>query len=379
MSFPVLEPHVIRVCKLFNRRHADKLRLQAMAKPFAPDAASRLLLVTQNERLPQSQIYPFHHYAADLRRHYGTDIREVDLGVFLAGGPVAAKGATAVAFQTAYDVSDADLDRLFERIGQDHPRAKVACLDWFAPTDLRNAARMDQRVDLYIKKHVLRDRGYYGRPTLGDTNLTDHYARRLGLPEPEVRFDIPPGFLQKIVIGPSFATAPTILPELLRKPPPVGGRAIDLHARFEQGGTPWYRAMRAEANAAVTSLQGGVTMVRGQGVHHAQFLAEMRHSKICISPFGYGEVCWRDYEAALTGAALVKPDMSHVETDPDIFIPWETYAPVAWDLSDFADVVQRLLADERLRTRLAAQARDILREWLQSDAFARRMAPLLAA
>lgn len=377
MSIPPLEAHVLRVRKYLRRRRADRIRHRAMARPFSPDAPSRLLLVTQPERLPQSQVFPFHHYAADLQRLYGTEVREADLGDFLSGKPIPAAGATAVAFQTAFDVSDADLDRLFARIRADHPGARVACLDWFAPTDLRNAARMDGQIDLYIKKHVLRDRGHYGKPTLGDTNLTDHYARRLNLPEPEVRFDIPPGFLDKLVIGPSFATAPTILPELLGKQPPAGRREIDLHARFEQSGTPWYRAMRAEAHAAVTGLQG-VTMVRGQGVHHAQFLVEMRHSKLCISPFGYGEVCWRDYEAALTGAVLVKPDMSHVETDPDIFIAWETYAPVAWDLSDLADVVQRLLADERLRTKLATQAREVLRRWLQSDAFARRMEPLLA-
>lgn len=349
-----------------------------MSRPFSPGAPSRLLLVTQPERLPQSQIFPFHHYAADLQRLYGTEVREADLDDFISGRPVTATGATAVAFQTAYDVPGDDLDRLFARIRADHPGARVACLDWFAPTDLRNAARMDADIDLYIKKHILRDRGYYGRPTLGDTNLTDHYARRLNLPEPEVRFDIPPGFLGKLVVGPSFATAPTILPGLLGKAPPAGGRSIDLHARFELGGTPWYRAMRAEADAAVNGLKG-VSMVRGQGVHHAQFLAEMRHARICLSPFGYGEVCWRDYEAALTGAVLVKPDMGHVETDPDIFIPWETYAPVAWDLSDFADVVQRLLADEGLRAHLATQAHDVLRRWLASDAFALRMERLLAA
>lgn len=348
-----------------------------MASPFSTGAASRLLLVTQGERLPQSQAYPFHHYAADFQRLYGTEVREADLKDFLAGKQVPAMGATAVAFQTGYDVSDADLKTLFTRIRADHPGARVACLDWFAPTDLRNAARMDAHVDLYIKKHVLRDRSQYGKPTLGDTNLTDHYARRLNLPEPEVRFDIPPGFLDKIVIGPSFATAPMMLQGFLGKPPTIGGRTIDLHARFELNGTPWYRAMRDEADRAVSSLSG-VTMLRGQGVHRAQFLAEMRHCRICVSPFGYGEVCWRDYEAALTGAALVKPDMSHVETDPDIYIPWETYAPVAWDLSDFGEVVQRLLGDEALRTRLATQAREVLHRWLASDAFARRMERLLA-
>lgn len=378
MSFLALEPHVIRVRKLLNRRTADKLRLQANTRSFAPGATSRLLLVTQPERLPQSQIYPFHHYAADLKQHYGTDLCEVNLDDFLSDRPGLATGATAVAFQTPYDVSDGDLQRLFARIRREHPEARVACLDWFAPTDLRNAARMDAEVDVYFKKHVLRDRDLYGKPTLGDTNLSDHYARRLALPEPERQFDIPPGFLQKLVVGPSFATAPTFLHALLGKPPPSGGRYFDLHARFELAGTPWYRGMRAEADAAVSALKG-VNVVRGSGVHQAQFLAEMRHSKVCISPFGYGEVCWRDYEAVLTGAVLVKPDMSHIETDPDIFVPWETYAPVAWDLSDFAEVLQRLLADEGLRTRITSQARETLRRWLASDSFARRLAPLLAA
>ncbi len=377
MSFR-LESKIIRIHEILRRRQADRMRQRAMAAPFSPAARSRLLLVTQPERLPQSQIFAFHHYAADLHRMYGTELREADLGDFLAGRPIPAMGATSVAFQTPYDVGDDALHRLFARIRTDHPRARVACLDWFAPTDLRNAARMDGDIHVYIKKHVLRDRTWYGTPTLGDTNLTDHYARRLDLQEPERQFAIPPGFLDKLVVGPSFATAPTILHGLLAKPPPVGGRIIDLHARFELGGTPWYRAMRAEADAAVSALQG-VTVVRGSGVHQSMFLAEMRHSKICCSPFGYGEVCWRDYEAVLTGAVLVKPDMSHVETAPDIFVPWETYAPVAWDWSDLAEVLHRLLGDEALRTRIAAQAHDTLRRWLASDAFARRMAPLLAA
>lgn len=376
MSYP-LEAQVIRARKYLHWRRADRLRQRAMARPFSRGAASRLLLVTQGERLPQSQIYPFHHYAADLRRLHGTDICEADLGAFLSGVPVPAKAATVVAFQTHFDVSDHDLDRLFARIGSDHPGARIACLDWFAPTDLRNAARLNDRIDVYLKKHVLRELDAYGKPTLGDTNLSNHYARRLALDEPQRCFPIPPGFLDKLVIGPSFATAPTILPRLLGRPPPAGAREVDLHARFELNGTPWYRGMRAEADAAVAALKG-LRIVRGAGVHQAQFLAELRHSKLCLSPFGYGEVCWRDYEAVLSGAVLVKPDMGHIVTDPDIFIPWETYAPVAWDLSDLPDVLQRLLSDAPLRERLTTQAFQTLRTWLTSDRFARQMAPLLA-
>lgn len=373
MSFLAFDAQVIRARNLLRRRRAERVRQQAMAGPFSPGAAERLLLVTENERLPQSQAYAFHHYAADLKRLYGAELREADLADVLAGRPIAAKGATVVAFQTPFDVSDADLHRLFVRLRADHPGARIGCLDWFAPTDLRNAARMD--VDFYVKKHVLRDRGQYGRPTLGDTNLTDHYARRFDLADPERCFPVSPGFLEKLVVGPSFVTAPQLLPEFLKAMPRSDRRPIDLHARFEVSGTPWYRAMRREADAAADSCTG-LNVLRGSGVQQSQFLAEMRRAKICFSPFGYGEVCWRDYEAVLSGAVVLKPDMSHVETDPDIFVAWETYAPVAWDLSNFGEVLDRLLSDSGLREAIARKAYQTLQAWLQSDAFAQRMQPL---
>jgi hypothetical protein len=378
MFSPALDAQIIRARYWLRRRQAESLRQRAMARPFSDTAPSRLLLVTQPERLPQSQVFAFHHYAADLKRLYGTEVREADLATVLSGKPIVAMGANVVAFQTPFDVADDDLQRLFTRLRADHPGARIGCLDWFAPTDLRNAARMDPAVDFYVKKHVMRDRGYYGRPTLGDTNLTDHYVRRFNLPDSERRFDIPPGFLEKIVVGPSFATAPMILPELLGSSPTGGHRPIDLHARFEVGGTPWYRAMRGEAQAVLEQCNG-MSVLKGSGVRQSQFVAEMQKSKVCFSPFGYGEVCWRDYESVLGGAVLLKPDMSHIETDPDIFVPWETYAPVAWDFSDFRDVLHRLISDPALRNRIATQAFTTLQTWLRSDAFARRMAPVLGA
>ena len=357
-----------------RRRRAERLRASALRQPFS-GRGRKILLVTQPERIPQSQIFPFHHYADDLRRLYGAEVREADLYAIQRGDAPVARGADVVGFQTPFDISDADLHRLLNRLGEWNPGARMVCFDWFAPTDLRNAARMDPLVDLYVKKNILRDRAAYGRPTRGDTNLTDHYNRRFGLDAPEQRFDMPPGFMDKLVLGASFATAPNILPGLLGHRP-QGPRPLDLHARFAVRGTPWYQAMRTEAEDALAPLSD-LAVPRGEGLPLPRFMAEMTRSKLAFSPFGYGEVCWRDYESALAGTVLVKPDMSHVETMPDIFIPWETYAPVAWDLSDFDAVVRRLLADPPLRERLARQAFDALHGWLTSDAFARSMARVL--
>lgn len=309
---------------------------------------------------------------------YGVSIREVPferaLGAHKSGGA----SATVVAFQTPFDITQGDLERLMDTLRRENPGARFVCLDWFAPTDLRNAARMDPWVNIYVKKHVLRRREMYGHPTLGDTNLTDHYARRFLLPESERQFPIPSGFLDKLVVGPSFATAPTILPDFLRPLENLeASRPIDLHARFAVNGTSWYAAMRNEAKSALEPLSD-LVVAQDSNVPMYRFMAEMRRSKACFSPFGYGEVCWRDYEAIAAGAVLFKPDMGHIETMPDIFRPWETYVPVRWDFTDLEDSLRRLLADDHLRLSIASRAFATLHSYFSSNSFVKQIEPIFS-
>ncbi len=62
-----------------------------------------------------------------------------------------------------------------------NPDAKIVYMDSFAPTDLRLAAMLDPYIDVYVKKHVFRDRARYLEPTKGDTNLVDYYGKLYGL------------------------------------------------------------------------------------------------------------------------------------------------------------------------------------------------------
>lgn len=52
-----------------------------------------------------------------------------------------------------------------------------------------------------------------------------------------------------------------------------------------------------------------------------------------VSPYGWGEICYRDFEAALGGALLIKPDMSHIKTWPNIYSN-NMYYSLDWDLSN---------------------------------------------
>lgn len=356
----------------------DFLRARVRSRPFSRRAAKTILLVTLPDRIPQSQIHPFHVYAGEIYNRYGAEIREIGLHDYMQGEQPGLDNASMVCFQSDFDMPPEGLDPLIALIRRRNPRAALVFLDWYAPTDLRFAAVLDRHVDLYVKKHILADRSLYGKPTRGDTNLTDYYGARYGLDMPETVFDLPPGFFDKLVLGPSFVTAPFLMP-LFRKPSPpaADGREIDVNARLTVKGTPWYQSMRSECRDATERMKR-LRVASGTGLSLAEFLHELKRSKICFSPFGYGEVCWRDYEAIAQGAVLLKQDMSHVRTEPDIFRAGETYMPVRWDLSDLDETLELLLHDETLRKRLSRTAFEVLHDYVMQDRFLFQMERLFA-
>lgn len=81
-----------------------------------------------------------------------------------------------------------------------------------------------------------------------------------------------------------------------------------------------------------------------------------------LSPFGWGELCLRDFEAVRAGSVLLKPDMGHLLTWPDIFIPFETYVPFSWDVDDLLDKVDAYLGNDQARKQIAYNAWDVYRD-----------------
>jgi len=83
--------------------------------------------------------------------------------------------------------------------------------------------------------------------------------------------------------------------------------------------------------------------VTGPGISKRKYLNELKRSKTCVSPFGYGEVCYRDFESIICGCLLIKPDMDHIETYPDVYKKDETYVPLKWDMSDLEETLAEVV------------------------------------
>jgi len=62
------------------------------------------------------------------------------------------------------------------------------------------------------------------------------------------------------------------------------------------------------------------------------YLKECETHLAMLSPFGWGEICYRDFEAALNGMLLIKPSMHHIDTWPNIYTS-DSYLSLPTELS----------------------------------------------
>jgi hypothetical protein len=242
-----------------------------------------------------------------------------------------------------------------------------ACVQWSGLLEM---------VHLYVKKSIFSDHRWYQKQFIGKSNLTDYVASVHGrsfaddiipcsarLQDSEVR---------KIFLGYNIALDDKIT-DLFRNTRPALPieKSVDVVCRAVCAPDSWIFPLRGIVNTALAPLiqKGYSVLMPDQRVSQQVYYDELRSSRICVSPFGYGEICWRDFEAVLMGSLLVKPDMSHLRTEPDIFIPGETYVPVRWDFSDLEETCARYLEDDEARERITARAYQVLSEYHLSSRF----------
>jgi hypothetical protein len=323
-----------------------------------------ILLITMDEGLAQMQFHMFAKYSNELESLGFTFVSRTYEEIVKR---VAIPTADAVFVQSSYTPPDGELENVMSRLQHANPQAVFTYFDWFAPTDIRMAERVEPFVRYYVKKALLRDRNAYLVEPVGHTNLCDYYAMNHGTDNPPATWKTPPAMVDRLIAGPSFSVAKELInyfeaPLLATSTE----RAVDLQARIETQGTQWYQLMRSQAAAAVASLSG-ITVATGR-IPNKLYMTELSNSKICFSPFGYGEICWRDFEAIAMGSVLVKPNMNHIECNPDIYRDGVTYIAVKWDFSDLGEKINELIQAPELRRQIAINAYSVLHNYIRDEA-----------
>ena len=86
----------------------------------------------------------------------------------------------------------------------------------------------------------------------------------------------------------------------------------------------------------------GYTFVKDR-LPFQEYINTLYKSKMSLSPFGQGEVCYRDFEVFELGVAMIKPTMDIVNTTPNPYIPDETYIPVDLDWEELNEIVLKMI------------------------------------
>jgi hypothetical protein len=349
----------------------------------APGPLRILLLSDGVAYTSEQQFAPLARHAGLLRQRFGATFQHRRLNGATPPPASALGGFDIVGFKLGFrtppDAAAALARGLRQACGADTRLVYFdgdddACVQWPEVLDA---------VDLYVKKHVFRDRDTYGRVFEGKNNLTDHVARTAGrsfaddiIPRSRA---LAPGAADRLHLGWNVALDDKIVAlahRLQALAPPA--RDIDLSCRGAVAPTVWTHPMREGALRAMEAMADRWRVLAPRDrVSQAVYDQEMLRSRLCVSPFGYGEICWRDFEAILCGCLLVKPDMSHLQTLPDLFEAGVTYVPVRWDYADLAERCEPFLADEAARQAMAERARQRLLTALGADAFAAHFAHLL--
>lgn len=368
----------MREAKLRIARRVGGIRASARAAP----ATCRMLLVSDGrEYTSEQQFAPIWRHQRRLRHDLGLAVRWLPLDVALArlarlSGRFDVVGLK-LSFRRPADEIEAIVDRF--RALADGADASLVYFDGDDDSGILWPNLLD-RADLYVKKHIFHDPAAYAARFVGKSNLTTYVANATGrsfatdiIPSAG---GIDPAALGKLHLGWSIALDDKIAG--LSPHRPDTDRPIDICGRAYVSPENWLHGLRAPAVAALEAIEGRwkVKVPRGR-VSQAEYDREMRAAKICVSPFGYGEICWRDFEAIMSGCLLVKPDTRHIRSLPDLFVAGETYLPVAWDYSDLEAVCAPVLADDGARLAIARTAQNKLIEALSGTWFLDRMGELI--
>jgi len=94
-----------------------------------------------------------------------------------------------------------------------------------------------------------------------------------------------------------------------------------------------------------------------------EYVRNLWNSKICLSPFGMGELCFRDFEAIQFGTIILKPSQSKVDSIPNIMFDDVTYIPCKYDWSDLEEKIDYILTNfDELNEKILTNIRSMFKE-----------------
>lgn len=339
-----------------------------LARPFRSISKCRVLVYYNSGPISLSQIEPLFLHADTFYKNFGAEFRALPISDFLKNR--SSPEADVVIIQPWFTLDGSKIAQSLDILKNRNPRTRIIFLDSYAHNDLRLALYVDPYIDLYYKKSLYRDNNEYFIPRKGDTKITEYYGTLYNIDMgPPVNWEVPKTIIPKLRLYPGFFTLSRFTNAFgTNSTLPLGGRNIDVHSRLGGASGTWHEAMRSHVQQSLQSIPR-IKISGSERVNQKAFMNELAHSTLCLSPFGFGELCWRDVEAMQMGAVVLKQDMGHLVTLPNIFESDLTYAPLNWDFSNLSEVIDTLLVNRTKADTIANSAWERIHKYVVEKRF----------
>ncbi len=331
-----------------------------------------------------NQIYPLLAYKREIRKNLGVSLQYQKLTQLNEINSILKKIRLfdLVFVRIGWKEDEVAVEKIFIEL-RNKFKGKIIFIDPFDQTSSRFFGVLPF-VDLFIKYQALKDKSKYLEKYRGGNYATNrlYLESKIDVGSWYVGSQVAKGQESKIIGGwypVDFSIVsqfrPTLMQRLVKKSTAQIVKDVDVFCHVSCGARDsqeWYGIHRAKSVQLLSELpKKYFTSVSADyagepRISRKEYLDYMYRSKIIVSPLGWGEVTMRAFEAALSGAVLVQPEVSHLETFPNIFMEDETYMPVSWDFSNLKDKVGLCLDNYSDKIKLAEAAKEKLIDYYQN-------------
>jgi len=267
-------------------------------------------------------------------------------------------------------------------------KSKVKKVIWFDITDSTGTTQLlvVPYVDTYLKCQILKDKKDYLKKYYANRIFTNYYHESFNINdndsgEPHLGFIPEKSDLDKISVGWNTGMAnygcyssywgildhylnPFELPKYYPSHwvSPSSHRPVDYSCRV---GYSYDRQTVGYQRKEIANILKNKISIKK--VKRKKYFSEMEASKICISPFGLGEITLRDFEIILSGALIFKANCDHMDTWPKLFVKDQTYIDYNWDLSNFEEKLDYYLQNPNLCSEFARNCQETYKNLLATE------------
>lgn len=332
----------------------------------------------------ESQFDPLFTYRKTLKQQFGFIFRVMRMESALRHPQIFSQ-FDVLFVKISYYLSTVEAKQIIESIYAAKGSAKLIFFDGDIALCIRWPEILPY-LDLYVKNRFFADLNQYDKIFIGRCNLTDYVASRWGVSfvelgpksaplEPEKRYKL---FLGDSLVINNMMRNLYQFKLQLKKQQISTVKVNDIVCRMTLEPKDWRYYLRQDVIPKLQSLSSQYQVIATtEQISQRKCHLEMFASKVCVSPFGYSEICFRDFEAVLCRCLLIKPDMSHIKCNPNIYIPYVSYVPVEWDFSDLEEKCVYYLEHDEEREKIIEHAEQILTNYYHNDAYLDNFAQLL--